>query len=174
MLKSAPAVLHRRRLFLKAVPVLLLILLIVGTAFAFTWISNMIQTNVTVSGLAAVTITGSFATQAYVGVATQQDFNYNITSGTPTGWVMIQLNGLTSTSDIAITCYVNNTGIVTNLALMSGYPKVSESYTTLFGGNENTPFNFGAHGTNGTITVNITYPKSGSVTASLQLTSTSS
>jgi hypothetical protein len=163
-----------RKRIIKVVPVWLLVamLLSAGTAIAFSFISNLLSTSVTVT-LPPITLANSFVTTQYSGIEAGSAITYTVNSGTPTGYVYLEFlsTSITSLSDITVTMAVNPTGGGTTTGTAyTGYPYFSSgSFIRYLFANGTAKFNFGS--TTGVILFFITYNKVMSVTPQVQVTS---
>jgi hypothetical protein len=168
---------------LKGLPVwmIIIILLTAGIGLAaFTFLSNQITTQVTITEVSAsMSIAGSFTTTGHPNEAVHSYFTYTVNSGTPIGYVLLTYVGpCTSSSDISGGSTVYPTlGTYHDGFLVTGYPK----YTSLGGGigqidilfqDGYTPFNFGS--TTGNIDVTTYYAVAGTWTCTISVTSNTS
>jgi hypothetical protein len=163
---------------LKIIPIwLIIVLAFSGTAVAaFTWISNPLRLNATVTPPPVTLNGGTWTTNPYVGVEYHQEVTYTVnraSSGSPVGYVHMVFLGAHALSDISLrgqgtgpggsglayTIYdANHNNIGSNyLYLLQGYPKLTGQNTQveyLYGVNPdpynivypNAPLNFGPTG----------------------------
>jgi hypothetical protein len=162
-----------RKKLLKVIPVWVIILLATaGSAAAvYNYISNNIYSQVTVT-TPPIVITGTFPT-AYAGVQQNLDFSYTSSADSPhSGFLLINfVGGFTSTSDVSVSGFViPNDGGQIDFA----------NYRPVYVGNENIEYFIGSSGSNpidfghsgGHIILAITYANAGSVSAMMQVSST--
>ena len=161
----------------RIIPICLL-LITVGTTFAVVnWISNQITSTTIVTALPIV-ITGSFASEQTAQISTTQTFYYNVSSGTPTGYISMCFTGpFNSVSDCQVSVKIWQSfsgfvdGVLVGTPTCNG-PSPNAFIQFTFGSNVSQPFDFGS--STGQIAVNTKYNNPGSVSGSLQVSSSAS
>ena len=162
----------------KIIPIWLLLITVgIGTTFAaVNWISNQITSTTIVTALPIV-ITGSFASEQLAQISTTQTFTYTISSGTPTGYIFMRFTGqFDSVSDcqVSVKIWQPDNGEFVDGVLVGtpNYNADSSVISFMFGSSASQPFSFGS--STGQIAVTTTYNNLGSVSGSLQVTSSAS
>lgn len=168
----------------KSLFVSVLAMILVGSAAAaFMWISNQIKTDVVVMAH-PVELTGSFTATAFTNEEITEEFDYVVNTGMGTeGYICLEFTTMglpgfnPSMIEISEVFVVEFAGIVQPGALVSGYPKQTSPDIVTFVYEQDTlgPFDFYGEGPgSGEIYVTLTYKSSFAVTATIQITSTSS
>jgi hypothetical protein len=185
----------RAKIF-RIIPIwLIIVLAISGTAAAaLTWISNPLQTTVTVTKT-PVTLSGNIITTRYAGLEYEEQISYTVNNAPAQGYILLTFSraamqpGATSLSDVTLEAngmaWSNNLNAGDYIYCLTGYPKLVGSEIQYLIGMPATvpgqpasppgvtPFNFAAGGaTSGILHWYVTYNTDVSMVVRVQVTST--
>jgi hypothetical protein len=167
-----------KKKILRVVPLWIIIatVLSAGTALAaYTWMSNQIFSVSNVTNPPLV-LSGTLARPIYKDLMNAQNLTYTVNSGTPTGYIILKINGpnIASTVDVDsnVIVYTNSGTTLVSLAMISNSYSTQTITRAYALDGVPTPINFG--NTSGNIEVQWTSHVLGNTNEYIQVSSTPS